>query len=253
MQVPRFHPESLSYPCVLVPDSPTRVSLCNARGSHPMSDPSASVLVSSEDWWGWLQVTNCPPQTFFHTAYGTTWKTAKGLRRTNTCDESEKTRINIGWIFGALHWSYPGCPGRCCLRFGSRFTVSFSFWTASLLGQGAAISSSDGGPRSNITTSWMIDLIFNFINIISAFLQWWYRWAKLKINFKKRQTKKIQPEREKKQQKHAYTMFPVWKRSGDLLFCFFFRGFLLFGWRFLLLKLLHIPLKIPKPGVFFVS
>lgn len=47
-----------------------------------------------------------------------------------------------------------GCPGRCCLLFGSWLTVSFSFSTASLLGQEPATSSSEGGPgSSNVPTN----------------------------------------------------------------------------------------------------
>jgi len=61
------------------------------------------------------------------------------------------------WLLdgGALLGSdltYPGCPGRCCLLLGSRLTISFSFSTASLLGERPAISSSAGGPGSNIAT-----------------------------------------------------------------------------------------------------
>lgn len=62
-----------------------------------------------------------------------------------------------------------GCPGRCCLLFGSRLTVSFSFSTASLLGLEPAISSSEGGPgSSNITTN--IDLFSEFFNNVFLLL-----------------------------------------------------------------------------------
>lgn len=48
---------------------------------------------------------------------------------------------------------YPGCPGRCCLLFGSRLTVSCNFSTANLLGHGPASSSSEAGPGSGEVVS----------------------------------------------------------------------------------------------------
>lgn len=85
-------------------------------------------------------------------------------------EEKELTYTTSGkqnwkWLCGVWERSYPGCAGRCCLLLGSRFTVSFRFSTASRLGQGPSISSSDGGPGSNIKK---LNYLCYFINILYA-------------------------------------------------------------------------------------
>ena len=72
-QVQSCPPEAPGYLCDLVPGSPTRVSLCNAGGSHPTSGPSVLESPSSGGWWGWHQASSCP-QTSSHKAYGTSWE-----------------------------------------------------------------------------------------------------------------------------------------------------------------------------------
>lgn len=65
-----------------------------------------------------------------------------------------------------------GCPGRCCLLLGSRLTVSFSFSTASLLGQEPAISSSEGGPGSSNITTYIL-IMFSNIFLLFLLLGWY--------------------------------------------------------------------------------
>lgn len=146
-QVPCSPPVAPSYLCDLEPGSPTRVSLCNGGGSHPTSGPSVWGSPSSVGWWGWRQASSCP-QTSSHKAYGTSWCTM----RSRACQWRWGNYNQMAVVLRAE--PHLGCPGRCCLLFGSRLTVSFSFSTASLLGQEPAISSSEGGPGSgNATTN----------------------------------------------------------------------------------------------------
>lgn len=149
--------------------------------------------------------------------------------RGHTYKDSEKTK-NTGYLC-AWEGSHPGCPGKCCLLLGSQLTVSFRFSKTSLLAQGPAISSSEGGPgSSNMTTK--LNFIRYFLTLFCIII--------IIFQLKTRRSK-------------ACTFLPLRKWSRSFCFNCLFGAFLLASCDFLQFELLHIPLKIPKPGVFFVS